>query len=246
MNPSQKRGLLMMCLSIVGALVVFVFVLSYVSEVRAQVGPIRQVVALRNPVAARQVVSADDLELVAMPDRWLPSAAIPADELANIAGQIARLDQPAGALVHQGMFGPHPRLGPDQVEISASLSVDSALGGRVRPGDVVHVSAAYLDAAGTEHVHRIIEGALVLHIGDAALAGDTFDSGFGESGLDGDDDVLITFALDASAANCLTYAENFAENVLLARPGEFASFESGRSDCPTGWVSNTEQIGQNQ
>ncbi len=229
MNRNQRRGLFVLMVAIIGSLAVFVSVLSYVADVEARVGATKEVVSLRHDIAAQRALGHDDLAIISIPERWLSPATVAAADIDSLIGQIAQLDQSAGAIVQAGMFGPQPTLAPGEVEIAAAVNAYSATGDSVQPGDLVHVVAAYLEPDGTPQVRRIIERARVLHVGAAEAS----------------QAVAVTFALPAPAANCLTFAENFAENLRLARPGnepEPDKPDSGGDRCPDSWNTGNHNI----
>ena len=72
MNPRQRRGLLLLVLSGLGLLAVFVLVASYVSDVRTEVDPKIELLALAKPVKAYESIPDDAVTTITMPRRWAP------------------------------------------------------------------------------------------------------------------------------------------------------------------------------
>jgi len=219
MNPRQRRGVLLMALAVLGAVAVFVMVAGYVTQIGRQVGPLTSGYRFTEAVAKNDPITADVLEEVEMPVKWLPEAAIQSFDASR--GLVATADVPAGALLQQGMAAAPPELGPGQSEIAILIDAETGVAGKIQTGDLVDIYATFsthgTDPDGAtqdvEQARVIVTNAQVLAIGalrrvDApdAQAGD-FEQG---------EVVPVTFALDRADSLKVTYAESFATRVRLA------------------------------
>lgn len=72
-------------------------------------------------------------------DDAIYQAAVPAAELASLLGQ--QLAEPVHAqqLLSRAQLSARPRLAPNQVALTIAISPETAVGGRLRPGDAVQV-----------------------------------------------------------------------------------------------------------
>ncbi len=72
-------------------------------------------------------------------DDAIYQASVPAAELASLLGQ--QLAEPIHAqqLLARAQLSTRPRLGPNQVALTIAISPETAVGGRLRPGDAVQV-----------------------------------------------------------------------------------------------------------
>ena len=61
MNPRQRRGVLLILVTILGAVVTFVAVFSYVQSVSSQVGPMTTVLKLSQQVTELKEIKAEDV-----------------------------------------------------------------------------------------------------------------------------------------------------------------------------------------
>ena len=68
MNPRQRRGLLLIAIAALGLVVVFVLVAGYVGDVRKEVDPKVDLLALAKPVAAHQAITDEMVKTVEMPE----------------------------------------------------------------------------------------------------------------------------------------------------------------------------------
>ena len=65
MNPRQRKGVILIFFTVVGALVTFGLVFLYVSSVASQVGPMTTVVTLKHDVSALTSLAEEDV------DKWV-------------------------------------------------------------------------------------------------------------------------------------------------------------------------------
>ncbi|MEV4253571.1 Flp pilus assembly protein CpaB [Spirillospora sp. NPDC049652] len=223
MNPRQRRGVLLMILAALGAVVVFTGILSYVGSVRAEVGVKTEVLRLKTPVAAFTRVSPDNLDHVWVPKKWSPNTMI--TDLSQLDGKVASADLPAGAYLQTGMITPGPTLQAGQREISIMIDAETGVAGRVRKGIHVDIYATYQKNQGSNNQQacaaRIVKSALVTQIGQVT------DVRSEKNNTVTDKQLPITFALSAADSLKLTREESFATKIRLALIG-------GSGDTPDG------------
>ena len=221
----------MLTVSIIGAFAVFFSVLSYVDSVSSQVGPTEEVLRLRRDVAAHEVVRNDDLETVTLPSRWVSGATV--SDPSDVVGQVAKIDQPAGAIVQVGMFGDLPVLKPGEVEHSILIDADTGVGGTLRAGDNVQMWVAYTDENKVDSAAMILTGR-VLRVGVPTFEEDDRREAFEKT----NSKVPVILALNARDAGCVTWAESFAKSVRLTRVLD-AGNGAELTRCPAAWTNAT-------
>ena len=223
MNPRQRRGILLILVTILGAIVTFLAVLNYVQSVSSQVGPKTTVLELSKDVAELQEITAADVTATEVPERWAPKDAV--HDLSEFQGKVT------ASLLPQG--GRHP----DQ-HASGPAAADGGLPRgddhgrrRDRRGRQDHIRLARrrrLHPAGSqrqaadgsghhpERAHHRRRGATKVE--DESASGD-----FTKVGA-----VPVTFALTPDESLKLAYAESFSKKVrlLLRRDGDDSSVNS--------------------
>ncbi|RFU41924.1 Flp pilus assembly protein CpaB [Actinomadura logoneensis] len=228
MNPRQRRGVLLMILAALGAVVVFTGILSYVGSVRAEVGVKTEVLRLRTPVAAFTRVAPENLEHVWVPKKWSPNTMI--TDLSQLDGKVAAADLPAGAFLQTGMLAPGPTLQTGQREISITIDAETGVAGRVRKGMHVDIYATYQKNQGGNNQQscaaRIVKSALVTQIDQVT------DVRNEKNNTVTDKQLPITFALSASDSLKLAREESFATKIRLALIGGSGSTPDGVSMPP--------------
>lgn len=229
MNPRQRRGVMLMILAALGAVVVFVSVLSYVGQVREQVGNMQPVLQLTQDVPANTVISADMVEEVESPTRWLPDTIV--GGVQELEGKVAAADLPQGAYLQQGMIMTAPELKPNQREIAIMVNAETGVAGKVHAGSVVDVYAAF---PATEQspacAIRVLSSVQVLQVGQQKEQQDTSGGQASTTSV-----VPITFALSAQQSLGLTYVEANADTVRLARLGGASSGKAPSQDSVCRW-----------
>ncbi|MCA1644320.1 MAG: Flp pilus assembly protein CpaB [Chloroflexi bacterium] len=151
-------------------------------------------------------------------DDALYRAALPADMLEALVGR--QLGEPMHAqqvLARAQVAGP-PGLVADQVAITIPARPDSAVDGRLRPGDAVEVLVTVVDKTRNEaHTRQVLERAQVFGIGR--------DRSFGSSGTNAESDALppgsitsVTLAISAEQARQLAEARRTGELDVLLLP----------------------------
>ncbi|MGH3390407.1 MAG: Flp pilus assembly protein CpaB [Actinomadura sp.] len=214
MNPRQRRGALLMILAAIGAVFVFISVVSYVSSVRAEVGALTTVLRLTQNVAANTPVTPNMLEPVDVPQKWTPNTMITNPAEAN--GQVAAADLAQGSYLQRGMLVPAPALAPGQREIAIMIDAETGVAGKVNEGDTVDIFATFEQAAGAQRVPcaaRVIRAAKVIQVGQRTTERSA------QNAADVRAVVPITFALSLQDTQNLTYVESHASKIRLALIG---------------------------
>ncbi|MEU3511247.1 Flp pilus assembly protein CpaB [Streptomyces longwoodensis] len=212
MNSRQRRGVILLLLSVLCALGAFAGVLSVVDDAQSKVGPEVTAYRVRSDVAPYTALSAGQFEKIEMPERWLSRNAV--TDLDRIRGKIAVTTLRKGSLLQSDMIVDQPALRPGQQEVAIMIDAATGVAGKITPGSTVNVYATFEGAKDSDpDVSRIIvTGARVLDVGEIkALEPDA-----GDRDRRPTDAVPITFALSTLDAQRITYAESFAKRVRLA------------------------------
>jgi pilus assembly protein CpaB len=198
-NPRQRRGVLLLLLALVGAVVVFVAIARYVGSVRSEVGPKADVLVLTRDLAAYTPLSADAVKRVRVPRRWIPPGSMPTSTR-ELDGKVAASDLPAGVYLENGMLTYPPDLRPGQRAVTASIDAGPGVSDRVHPGTVTDLFATFPQQDGKSAcAARIISRALVLSVHPRD-----------------NDRLSVTFALSGRDALRLAYAQSFANRIGTA------------------------------
>ncbi len=220
MNSRQRRGAVLLVVSVICAVAAFAGVLAVVSNARSQVGPKVTAYELSADVPAYTALDASKVHRISVPKRWLPDSAV--RDLGQLQGKIAAVALKKGSLLQADMVAPRPELRPGQMEIAIMIDAETGVAGEITPGARVNIFATFAGRRDTDpDVSKIIvAGAQVLDVGQIKAFDKTQDAQrLSEQG------VPITFALDAEDAQRVAYAESFAEHVRLAlvAPGDTAA-----------------------
>jgi pilus assembly protein CpaB len=212
MNSRQRRGVILLLLSILCALAAFAGVLSVINDVESKVGPEVTAYRLKSNVAPYTPLSTGQFEKIEMPERWLSENAV--TDLGDIRGKIAVTTLREGSLLQSDMIVNQPALKPGQQEVAIMIDAATGVAGKITPGSSVNVYATFEgEREGAPAQSKIIvTNAKVLDVGRiTALEPDENDRRRQPT-----DAVPITFALSAIDAQRITYAESFAQRVRLA------------------------------
>ncbi|GAB6899784.1 Flp pilus assembly protein CpaB [Kineosporia succinea] len=217
MNPRQRRGVLLMGVAVLGAVAVFLLIAGYVSDIGHRVGPMTTSYRFTDEVKKYAPITADDIEEVELPSKWLPEAAIQSFDTSR--GLVATSDIPAGAMLQEGMASSPPELKPGQSEIAILIDAETGVGGKIQTGDLVDIygtfSVSSTDAQGgsekADQARVIVSNAQVLAIGALQKIDSPDQEEFRQTEV-----VPVTFALDREDSLKVTYAESFATKVRLA------------------------------
>lgn len=226
MNPRQRRGVLLVLATAVGAIVVFVAVLSMVADVRSQVGPTATVLQLTSPVDALAPITPDMLEEVEIPRRWISSQSLTsADE---VLGLVAAAGYEPGTVLQAGMLVEPPGLAQGYREVAILVDAETGVAGKVQPGDRVDIIATIAADEVSPAVSQVwVENVLVIEVGIPQET-EVTDSSGNFSQRNG---VPVTFAVSVADAVRLAYAESFSEELRLALRGRGDESAIGSADA---------------
>lgn len=233
MNPKQRRGAITLIVAAIGAIAVFLGVVAYVGSVSAEVGPRVTVYRAAEDIGTFQTIDPEgDVEEVDLPQKYVTEQMI--TSLDQLAGQKARAAITAGAIIQSDSLTPVSALEDGEREITINFDSAQGINGRVQPGDVVDVVAAFAkerdDQGATDYrradVPYNVAGMLVTNaeviavgqpipvgeLGGAAAAGQAAVEGVAEV-------VAVTFAVPVEDATRLSYGEAFAVSMRLMRSG---------------------------
>ncbi|MCC4318274.1 Flp pilus assembly protein CpaB [Streptomyces malaysiensis] len=224
MNSRQRRGVILLLLSVLCAVGAFAGVLSVIDDVESKVGPETTAYKLTSDVKPYRALDAGEFEKVSMPKRYVPSTAV--TDLDELRGKIAVTQLTKGSLLQRDMIVDRPALKAGQQEIAIMVDAATGVAGKITPGARVNIYATFEGSTqGEAPVSKlIVAGAEVLDLGRiTALEPDQDDKRrINEA-------VPITFALDTKNAQRVAYAESFASHVRLAlvAPGGGSSIGPG-------------------
>ena len=212
MNSRQRRGVILLLLSVLCALGAFAGVLSVINDVESKVGPEVTAYQLKANVPPYTRLTAGQFEKIEMPERWLSDNAV--TDLAEVRGKIAVTTLKKGSLLQSDMIVDQPALQPGQQEVAIMIDAATGVAGKITPGATVNVYATFEGRRETDPDQSkiIVTNAKVIDVGQlTALKPDADDRTRQET-----DAVPITFALSTLDTQRITYAESFAEEVRLA------------------------------
>ncbi|MFE7166728.1 Flp pilus assembly protein CpaB [Streptomyces sp. NPDC057616] len=213
MNSRQRRGVLLLLLSVICALGAFAGVLSVISDVKSKVGPEVTAYRVKSNVPPYTQLNTGQFEKIQMPKRWLSDNAI--TNLREIQGKIAVTTLQAGSLLQSDMIVNQPALQPGQQEVAIMIDAATGVAGKITPGSTVNVYATFAGEREGDPAQSkiIVTNAKVLDVGEIkALEPGQSDKNQQQP----TDAVPITFALSTLDAQRITYAESFAQRVRLA------------------------------
>ncbi|MGG2458432.1 Flp pilus assembly protein CpaB [Streptomyces sp. RGM 3693] len=229
MNSRQRRGVILLLLSVLCAVGAFIGVLSVIRNVESKVGPERTAYRLKTDVAAYKTLDPGQFEEVRIPERWLPPTAV--TDLDKVSGKIAVTPLRKGSLLQDDMVVDRPALQPGQQEIAIMIDAATGVAGKINPGSRVNIFATF-DGRRPEDkpVSKVIvAGAQVIDVGKLSPLGAKDPGSTGATSRQPGQAVPITFALDTQDAQRVAYAESFASHVRLAllAPGTQATIPPG-------------------
>ncbi|MFH0521447.1 Flp pilus assembly protein CpaB [Streptomyces sp. M41] len=212
MNSRQRRGVVLLLLSVVCALGAFAGVLSVISDVKSKVGPEVTAYRVKSSVAPYTQLSPGQFEKIEMPERWMSRNAV--TDLREIQGKIAVTTLREGSLLQSDMIVDQPALRTGEQEVAIMIDAATGVAGKITPGSTVNVYATFEGKrdGDPDQSKLIVENARVIDVGElTALEPDADDRD-----REPTDAVPITFALKTVDAQRITYAESFAQEVRLA------------------------------
>ena len=213
MTPRQRRGVLLLFVAAVGAILVFSAISSYVDDVRKDVEPKTTVLVLTRSVPELQPIPLDAVREKSVPVKWAGHQAL--RDAAEIGSLVPNTPLEAGVELQQGMLVEPPSLEEGQQEISILINADTGVAGKLQPGDSVDVLATF-PADERQHspasARTLIRRARVVTVGlprSAARPGTNPQDGT-QTANEQQVLVPVTFALR------LTYAATFASEIRLS------------------------------
>ncbi|MGW3625762.1 Flp pilus assembly protein CpaB [Streptomyces sp. NPDC000880] len=212
MNSRQRRGVILLLLSVLCAFGAFAGVLSVISDVNSKVGPEVAAYRVKTDVAPYTPLAPGQFEKITMPKRWLSRSAV--TDLDVINGKIAVTQLRRGSLLQDDMIVKRPSLESGQQEIAIMIDAATGVAGKIRPGKLVNIFATFAAQNDSEvdQSRIIVANAKVLDVGELTALDPK--KGNGDNGPT--EAVPITFALNTTDAQRVAYAESFAEHVRLA------------------------------
>ncbi|MGW2298149.1 Flp pilus assembly protein CpaB [Streptomyces violaceorubidus] len=212
MNSRQRRGVILLVLSVLCALGAFAGVLSVVNDVKSKVGPEVTAYRLKSDIEPYTELGAAQFEKIEMPERWLSDNAV--TDLSQVRGKIAVTTLRAGSLLQTDMIVDTPALRPGQQEVAIMIDAATGVAGKITPGSTVNVYATFEGAreGDPDQSKIIVTGAKVIDVGELT----SLEPDEGSREREPTDVVPITFALSTIDAQRITYAESFARRVRLA------------------------------
>ena len=224
MNPRQRRGVLLLLLAVVGAVMVFVSVSQYVADVRSEVGDKIPVLRLVQPLEANDPLAAAEVEQVLVPSRWASEKVLPPNF--DPTGLVAAARIPEGVYLQEGMFEPRSAIEPGEREIAILVDAETGVGGKIVSGDLVDIWATFqaeqtvgqataeaeAEAEPSEACSAVVvPKARIIDVGLPTTAPASSTSGqFVEQEV-----VPVTFSIRPWYVNRLLLAESFATTVRL-------------------------------
>jgi pilus assembly protein CpaB len=224
MNSRQRRGVVLLVVSVICAVAAFAGVLAVVDNARTQVGSKVTAYELSADVPAYTALDSSKVHRISVPKRWLPDTAV--RDLGEFQGKIAAVPLKKGSLLQSDMVAARPELKAGQMEIAIMIDAETGVAGKITPGARVNIFATFAGRQDTDpDVSKIIvSGAQVIDVGEIKA----FDTNQNNQQVS-EQGVPITFALGAEDAQRVAYAESFAEHVRLAlvAPGDTAPPPAG-------------------
>ncbi|OIJ85409.1 Flp pilus assembly protein CpaB [Streptomyces colonosanans] len=227
MNSRQRRGVILLLLSVFLAFVAFAAVLSVISDAKSKVGPEVSAYQVKDDIAPYTQLSEAQFEKVKMPKRWLSENAI--TDLSEINGKIAVTNLRHGSLLQSDMIVKRPALEAGEQEIAIMIDAVTGVAGKIKPGAKVNIFATFAgdDRNSAPQSKIIVSNAKVIDVGQLTPLEGKGDNSNSRSTMS--QAVPITFALNTMDAQRVAYAESFAQHVRLAliAPGSDASLRNG-------------------
>ncbi|WP_351226065.1 Flp pilus assembly protein CpaB [Streptomyces sp. NPDC002133] len=216
MNSRQRRGVILLLLSVLCAFGAFVGVLSVISDVNSKVGPEVTAYEIKTDVPPYTALSASQFEKISMPKRWLSENAV--TDISEITGKIAVTRLNKGSLLQNDMIVKRPALQPGEQEIAIMIDAATGVAGKIKPDSRVNIYATFAGERDGDPAQSkvIVSNAKVLDVGQLTALEPDRDN----KGSQATEAVPITFALNTLDAQRIAYAESFAEHVRLALIGQ--------------------------
>lgn len=225
MNPRQRRGIVLILVSLVVAAATFFVVMRYVASVNSQVGTRVTVYQASTPIEAYTPLSAQNLTPIEVPKRWVADSAILT--LDELVGRRVGFRLNTGSTVSSDMLIPSSSLNRNEREVAINVNAVTGVAGRVRPGDRVDIYAVFGDVPGLPKTVKV----LARDIRVVSIAGQQTVVQQSTQGTNEQQVVPVTLALVPTDAMAVTYAANFATEVrLVALPNDVGTDRQGEAE----------------
>ncbi|WP_019889065.1 Flp pilus assembly protein CpaB [Streptomyces purpureus] len=225
MNSRQRRGVILLLLSVLCAFGAFAGVLSVISDANSKVGPEVSAYRVKSEVVPYTALNSGQFEKITMPKRWLSKNAV--TDISDINGKIAITRLQPGSLLQNDMIVKRPALQPGEQEIAIMIDAATGVAGKITPGATVNIYATFAGEREGEPAQSkiIVNNAKVLDVGKLTALNPDKD----DRGGRGSEAVPITFALNTLNTQRVAYAESFAQHVRLAlvAPGSDTTIRPG-------------------
>ncbi|MEV7612464.1 Flp pilus assembly protein CpaB [Streptomyces sp. NPDC089799] len=212
MNSRQRRGVILLLLSVLCAIGAFAGVAAVVGDVNSKVGPEVEAYRVKADIAPHTALDPGKFEKVTIPERWRPTTAV--TDLGAVNGKITLTTLKKGSLLQTDMFVDRPRLQPGEQEIAIMIDASTGVAGKVRSGDKVNILGTFKGKRPTDPDRSVImvSNARVIDVGRLTPVEKSGE----RKGTGTVDAVPITFAVNAKDAQRVAFSESFAEHVRLA------------------------------
>ena len=226
MNPRQRRGIILMLLAGLTAVVLFFVSVNYVSSVNAKIAPTIKIYRASTEISAYSVIQKDQIEAVTVPKKWTASSA--STDPSRLVGRRVAFNVAAGTFVGDDMLLPPSSLNQDEREIALTVDAKTGIAGRIRSGDFVDVYAVFGEDAATGASRVLVRSVRVVSVRGVETRSKTSN----RDPLQQQQVVPVTLALDPTAALAVTFADAFAASVRLVGlpPGTNSSNRSDERD----------------
>ena len=214
-----------MAVALLVAVGTFVAVSTFVANVNSQVGQRVTVYQARQPIDPYTPLSADVVEPVEVPRRWVSESSILA--LSELNGRRIGFRVNAGTTISSDMLIPNSSLSSTERELAINVNPVTGVAGRVRPGDRVDVYAVFGDVPGLPKQVRILQR----NVRIVSIAGQQTVTQQNAQGTRESEVIPVTLAVEPEAALSITYASAFAQEVrLVALPSDVGVYRTNESD----------------
>jgi pilus assembly protein CpaB len=230
MNPRQRRAVLLLALSVAGMVAVFALVAGYVSDVKKEVDPKIEVLALTRDAPAFRSLSDDMVELVEIPKRYAPPTAL--RDRTQIIGLVPGSTLTKGSILQEGMLSSQPALAAGEREEAILVDANTGVNGKITSGSIVDIIASYdaeanggSEAGGRPTSEVVVPAARIIDVGEVRFKG----GGTADQTQDPEQVVPVTFALTPKEALRVSFAEANAAEVRLSlrRSGDTSPLAKG-------------------
>lgn len=211
MNSRQRRGVILLILSVLCALAAFGGVLVVMGDVNSKVGNEVAAYRVKGDIAPYTPLTSGQFEQVTVPKRWLSETAV--TDLAALKDKLALTGLKKGSLLQSDMFVDKPKLQAGEQEMAIMIDASTGVAGKITPGAKVNIIGTFKSkkADGPDQSVVMVANARVINVGKLTPLDpkDSERKGAAEA-------VPITFALSAKDSQRVAYAESFAVHVRLA------------------------------